>query len=512
MPRDSGGHGAEFTLQAQDISRRYPGVHALDNVNLALRAGHVHALAGLNGAGKSTLVKILSGVERPDSGSLLLHGEPVTFRNPRDAVSAGIVTIHQELSVLPNLSVAENVMLAQIASAGIKPLSWTRIRAGARDVLTRLGSSIDISVRAGELTVAQQQVVELAKAIQRDAQVILLDEPTATLPQRDVDILFSVMRRLRSHGVAMIYISHRMEEVYEIADDVTILRDGRVSGTYQVRDLGPGAIAREMVGTASTSRAFAALTSEGQPAKDADPTGEVVLQADDLSDGRRIEHISLAMHEGEMLAIAGLVGSGQSELSKCLFGARAVTRGSISVRGTDVGRLTPRRAIRFGIGLLPADRKYEGLVLGMSVRDNTTLANHARFSRFGVLRGREEAAAAKTIMSELRLKAYGISQLARTLSGGNQQKLVIAKWLIARSRVLIFEEPTRGIDVNAKTEIYALIRDFVARGGSALILSSELSEVMMCDRALVMAQGRIVGEFSHEEMASHRDALLSLFA
>lgn len=501
--------GADVVLEAIKISKSYPGVHALSNVDLSLQAGRIHALVGLNGAGKSTLVKILSGVERPDSGELQVHGTHVNFRGPRDAVAAGLVTIHQELSVLPNLSVAENVMLAAIARSEIRPISWTRIRATARSVLARLGSDLDVRLKARDLSVAQQQVVELAKALQGEASVILLDEPTATLPQRDVDILFAVMRRLRSQGTAMVYISHRMEEIYEIADSVSVLRDGHLAGTYAMADLPAGRIVREMIGTAEVDEA-AAPVNTGQSRHRT--IGEPVLEVVRVSDGKTISDISLALHRGEMLAVAGLVGSGQGELSKCLFGARKMFGGTLRINGQVIKRLTPRRAIKLGVGLLPGDRKYEGLILGMSIRDNTTLANHRRFSKFGVLLNRDESRETKRITSELRLKSYSIAQAAGTLSGGNQQKVVVAKWLVAQSRILIFEEPTRGIDVHAKQEIYGLIQDFVARGGSAIVLSSELSEVMMCDRAIVLAKGRMVGELGHDEMAADRNRLLEMFA
>lgn len=499
----------DAVLEAIDVSKTYPGVRALSHIDLTLYPGRIHALVGLNGAGKSTLVKILSGVERPDIGELRVRGTRVTFRGPRDAVAAGLVTIHQELSVLPNLSVAENVMLGTLARSELKPISWARMRSTARTVLARLGSDLDVRLRARDLSVAQQQVVELAKALQGEASVVLLDEPTATLPQRDVNILFEVMRRMRSHGTAMVYISHRMEEIYEIADSVSVLRDGRMAGTYAIADLPAGRIVREMIGTTEVAEAAATVDAGAGRVQS---IGEPVLEASDVGDGKVIADVSLTLHRGELLAVAGLVGSGQGELSKCLFGARKVSVGTLRVNGRPVKRLTPRRAIKLGLGLLPADRKYEGLVLGMSIRDNTTLANHRRFSRFGVLQNRDESRATKSITSELRLKAYSIAQAAGTLSGGNQQKVVVAKWLVARSKILIFEEPTRGIDVHAKQEIYGLIRDFVSKGGSAIVLSSELSEVMMCDRAIVMAKGRVVGELNHDEMSADRNRLLEMFA
>lgn len=508
-PWDSGARDLRAVLEAIDISKTYPGVRALSHIDLTLYPGSIHALVGLNGAGKSTLVKILSGVERPDSGEIRVRGARVVFRGPRDAVAAGMVTIHQELSVLPNLSVAENVMLGSLARSEVKPISWPRMRSKARAVLARLGSDLDVRLKARDLSVAQQQVVELAKALQGEASVILLDEPTATLPQRDVDILFEVMRRMRSHGTAMVYISHRMEEIYEIADSVSVLRDGRMAGTYRIEDLPAGRIVREMVGTTEVAEAAATVDSDSGRTRS---IGEPVLEAQRIGDGRAISDISLTLHRGELLAVAGLVGSGQGELSKCLFGARKVSAGTVRVNGQLVKRWSPRRAIKLGLGLLPADRKYEGLILGMSIRDNTTLANHRRFSRFGVLQRRDESRATKKITSELRLKAYSISQVTGTLSGGNQQKVVVAKWLVARSHILIFEEPTRGIDVHAKQEIYGLIRDFVSKGGSAIVMSSELSEVMMCDRAIVMAKGRVVGELNHEQMSADRNRLLEMFA
>lgn len=517
-------------LSAIGVCKRYPGVTALQDVSVDVAAGEVHALVGLNGAGKSTLVKILSGIERPDTGSLCLHGRTVDFRSPRDAIAAGIATIHQELSLLPNLTVAENVMMAAL-SEGLTPrVSWRRLRRETHRTLSGLGSvggELDVMSRVGDLSVAQRQIIELAKALQQQAQVILLDEPTATLPIRDVATLFGVMRRLKARGVAMVYISHRMDEIYDIADSVSVLRDGKLVGSYPIEQLPSGRIVREMVGSGSDTatrtsdlhhraKTVGAIVTSSHPelvtSAPAAAAGAPVLEAREVSDGAKLRGVSLTLHQGELLAIAGLVGSGQNELAKCLFGARRIRSGSILIKGRPQHRHSPRAAIRKGIGFLPSDRKGEGLVLAMSVMSNTTLASHGRFSRFGWLDRPRESHETVATAERLRLKMYGASQVAGTLSGGNQQKVVIAKWLVARSSILVFDEPTRGIDVRAKQEIYQLIRRFVAEGGSVLLSSSELSEIAMCDRALVLARGEIVGEMSHEEMAADRDRLIGMFA
>jgi ribose transport system ATP-binding protein len=502
-----------LALSARGLRKHYPGVHALDGVDLDIAPGEVHALVGQNGAGKSTLIKMLSGAETPDSGSISVDGHEVSFKRPRDALAAGICTIFQELSLVRHLTVAENVMLGSLPRAAGPVISWRRMRREAEEVLGRLGADLDVSRSVRSLTVAQQQLVELAKALRHDARVVLLDEPTATLPGADVERLFVVMRRLQSRGVALIYISHRLEEVYEVAQTITILRDGHCVGTCPVNELTPTEVVRKMVGRK------AGATMVGPPQLDGKlrslgkgGTDEPVLEARDLCDGSVLHDVCLTLHRGEVLGVGGLVGSGQSQLAECLFGARATSSGAIYVNGKRVRLRGPRAAIAHGVGLLPAERKSQGLVLDMSVLKNTTMVDMRQFSRLGVLRRRSEIGATRKMMAELGMKVHHPQQHAVTLSGGTQQKVVLAKWLVGRSKILLFDEPTRGIDVGAKEEIYRLIGDFVDAGGSVLLISSELPEILMCDRAIVLAQGRIAGSLAHEDMDVHGERVLEMFA
>jgi ribose transport system ATP-binding protein len=505
---------AEPLLSVRGLDKRYPGVHALQHLDLDIWAGEVHCLAGQNGAGKSTLVKMLCGAETPDAGTISVAGRPCSFRGPQEAQAAGICTIFQELSLIPNLSVAENVLLGDLPRGRIPVINWQRMRHDAQEVLARLDVAFDVSAPLHSLTVAQQQLVELAKALRRDARVVLLDEPTATLPGRDVRRLFRVMRTLQEQGVALIYISHRLDEVYKVCQRITVLRDGRLVATHRTEDITATDLVREMIGRPSSHSMVGNPEVDGVRRRvgGGRPSGEPVLQARGLGDGSVLQDIDLTVHRGEVVGVAGLVGSGQSQLAECLFGAREITEGAVAINGETVCLRSPRDAIARGVGLLPQERKRQGLVLGMSVRENTTLADLKRFSTGGVLRGRAETAATRSLMGKLKLKAYGPEQSTGTLSGGNQQKVVLARWLVGRSHVLIFDEPTRGIDVGAREEIYRLVTEFVDGGGSALLISSELSEVLMCDRVVVLAQGRVAGELPHEEIDPHGDAVLKLFA
>lgn len=503
----------EPALSTRGLEKRYPGVHALKGVDLDFLGGQVHALVGQNGAGKSTLIKMLSGAELPDRGSIAIDGHPVTFRGPHDAQAAGICTIFQELSLVPHLTVAENVMLGGLPTGRGRAVSWRRMRRKAVEILERLGANLDVDRPVRSLTVAQQQYVELAKALRREARVVLLDEPTATLPSRDVDRLFEVMRGLREQGVALIYISHRLEEVYEIAQSITVLRDGRKVGTYAIDELSAPEIVRAMIGRPSTASVIGDPEIDGRRRRlGAGGSAEVVLEARHLSDGSTLRDASLALHRGEILGVGGLVGSGQSQLAECLFGARAAVSGTILVDGQRVQLHNPREAIALGIGLLPQERKTQGLFLGMSVQQNTTVVKLQQFTRAGMLRRSAENTATRKMIDALGMKVHHPQQRAGTLSGGTQQKVVLAKWLVARSRVLLFDEPTRGIDVGAKEEIYRLMAEYVAGGGSILLISSELPEILLCDRAIVLAQGKVVGELAHDDMDTHGEAVLNLFA
>ena len=504
-------------LGVRGLSKAFPGVQALADVDWELSEGEVHGLAGSNGAGKSTLIKILSGAQRPDSGTIEIDGRPVDFHSPHDAQQAGIFTIYQELSLVPQLSVAENILLADLPQRRGGAVDWRQMRENARDALDWLGYDIDVNARVGSLSVAEQQAVELAKALHRNARILILDEPSATLPVQDVERLLGVLRTLQARGVSLIYISHRFEEVFEICSRITVLRDGQKVLTVEREQTSPADIVRAMIGRQLTSGIMGeALLAEAADSRQRPRLGtggdrtHTALSVKELGDGTAVHDVSFDLHRGEVVGVAGLIGSGQAELAACLFGDRARTSGTLAVDGRRVALRSAMGAIRAGIGLLPESRKTQGLVLGMPVEQNITLPNLAAVSRSSIIDRRRERRAAESMRDALSMKVGGLDHAAATLSGGNQQKVVLAKWLVSNAKVLIFHEPTRGVDVGAKEEIYDLIRKFVQQGGSALVMSAELSETMMCDRILVLARGRIVGEFEHDEVDPHGDAILAL--
>jgi ribose transport system ATP-binding protein len=504
-------------LAVRGLSKAFPGVQALEAVDWELAPGEVHGLAGQNGAGKSTLIKILSGAQRQDAGTIEIDGRPVELGSPSAAQAAGIFTIYQELSLVPQLSAAENILLSDLPRGRFGAVDWKRMRTTAREALEWLGFDVDVNAPAGSLPLAEQQGVELAKALHRNARVVLLDEPAATLPVQDVERLLGVLRTLQERGVGLIYISHRLDEVFEICSRVTVLRDGRKVLTVDREQTTPTEIVRAMIGrqlrSSIVGAALLAETEEthGRPRLgDGAKAEDVALEVDGLSDGSALHDVSFDVRRGEVVGVAGLIGSGQAELAACLFGDRPRTAGTIRVDGQPVALRSARQAIRAGIGLLPESRKTQGLVLGMPVEQNVTLASLGDFSRTAVLDRGKERRAATEMRDALEMKVSSLDQAAITLSGGNQQKVVLAKWLVSQARILVFHEPTRGVDVGAKEEIYDLIRRFVQRGGSALLMSAELSETMMCDRVLVLARGRIVGRFEHDEVDPHGDALLAL--
>lgn len=474
-------------LQMEQISKAFPGVQALQDVDFTLAEGEVHALVGENGAGKSTLIKILAGVHRPDTGTITLDGHPIHARSPRDMMDAGLRVIYQELNLVPGLSVAENLFLGRepirFGTRGI--VDWPAMYRQTEQILARFGLDIDPRARISRLGVAYQQIVEIAKAVSCDAQIIVMDEPTATLTQRETQKLLEIIRELKQQRVSIIYISHRLDEIRQIADRVTVLRDGRHIITAPTGQLPSDQIIRHMVGRS---------VDEFYP-KEELPRGDVLLEVDGLSRRGLCQNVSFQVHSGEILGLAGLVGSGRTEIAELLFGRRKADSGSIRVAGRRVRIRSPRHAVRYGIGLIPEDRKTDGLVLPMSVFDNATLAVLKRHSVGGIVRRRRLARMVQQVTQQLRLKAASPAHQARNLSGGNQQKVVLAKWLLRDCRVYIFDEPTRGVDVGAKSEIYRLIEDLARRGAAVLMISSDMPEVLnMSDRILVVREGQIAGE------------------
>jgi ABC-type sugar transport system ATPase subunit len=470
------------------LTKAFPGVQALRGVDLSLAAGEVRALLGKNGAGKSTLVKILSGAQQPDAGRVELAGAPVVLPSPAAARDLGIATVHQELSLVPELSVAENVLLGRWRRATPRSvlLAPRALREAARAVLDELEVDLDPATPVGRLGIAQQQTVEIARALSYRPRLLVLDEPTSSLPADEVDVLLRLVRRLAASGVAVVYVSHRMDEIPRVADSVTVLRDGRHLATRPIAEADTRTIVDLMTGGA---------VHEHRPATGTAPDGPPVLSVRDLHRGDRVRGVSLDLRAGEVVGLAGLLGSGRTELLRCLYGLDRADAGEITVDGRAYTPSGPIRALRRGIGFTPEDRKADGLALGMSVSANLVMTCLDRIRHLGLLsRGRERSIAADSC-ADLRIKAPALGTPAGALSGGNQQKIVLGKFLNAGVRVLLLDEPTRGVDVEAKDQIYALVRRLAAEGAAVLVASSELEELFLfCDRLLVLRAGRVVAE------------------
>lgn len=471
-------------LRMRAIEKTYPGVCALRAVDLDLHAGEVLALVGENGAGKSTLIKILGGAVPSDAGSVEVDGRSVQLRGPTAARRAGISIIYQEFNLVPEMTARENIFLGQEP----RRFSWLPIsqeHRHSRELFERIGVAIDPETPCRDLTVAQQQVVEIAKALSRKARIVVMDEPSAALSPRETKHLFAVIRELQAQGIGLIYISHRLNEVFEIADRVMVLRDGAHVGTRPVAELTRDRIIEMMVGR----------TLETEFPKQPAPIGLPRLAVSGLSRGRAVRGVSFEVRRGEVLALTGLVGAGRTETARLIFAADRRDAGTVSLDGRPLSLHSPRDAIAAGICLLTEDRKSQGLVLGRSVQENFGLPNMNRFAPRGLLRLRRESAAFDGYVDRMQIKLASRNQAAGTLSGGNQQKIVLAKWLERNAEVIIFDEPTRGIDVGAKYEIYLLINRLAAQGKAVLMISSELPEVLgMSDRILVMHEGRMTGE------------------
>jgi len=478
---DAGGAAVEL----RDIRKSFGGTHALRGVTFAAQAGEVTALVGENGAGKSTLLNVLSGVIPADAGEIRIGGVARELRSPKEAQAAGIAIIHQELSVLPYLSVAENVYLSRLPLRG-PFLDWARLTAECRTVLARLGVHIDPRTRVGRLSLARQQLVEMAHALALDAQVLAMDEPTASVSEDEVRNLFRVIRQLRDEGCAIIFVSHRLDEVFEIADRVTVLRDGQVVGSLPRAEANVERVVSMMVGR----------SIEQQFPKQPSMPGAPLLEVQDLWTRDLLRGVSLVVHRGEIVGLAGLVGAGRTELARAIFGADPIERGAIVLDGQPVAIHNPGDAVRLGIGFVTEDRKKSGLILNFALYRNHTLPSLAKFVRTGRLIERLELQAFARWAADLRIRARNAFQPAHDLSGGNQQKLVIAKWLERNPRLLILDEPTRGVDVGAKVEIYEIMNRLAAAGTAILMISSDLPEVLgVSDRIVVMHEGRVTGEF-----------------
>ncbi len=478
-------------LRFEAIRKAFPGVRALEDVSFGVREGSVHALLGENGAGKSTLLKILSGAYRPDGGRVLLGGCPHAFSDTAAAMAAGIAVIYQELHLAPDLSIAENMFLGHLHSRH-GWLNRAALLEGCRKQLEALGEDLDPRVKVGRLSIAQRQLVEIAKALTREAKAIAFDEPTSSLSARETERLFGVIEELRRQGRVILYVSHRMEEVYRICDAATVLRDGRHVETFaRLEGIAPDTLINRMVGRDITDIFHYQARAHGRPA----------LEVEGLEGRGLSAPACFSVAEGEILGFFGLVGAGRTELLKLIYGAEGATTGCVKVQGRRVDVNHPADAIRAGIVLCPEDRKKEGMVPVRSVQENLNLSSRRHFSRFGfwIDEGRERANAARFV-EKLAVKTPSLRQLVQFLSGGNQQKVILARWLSEGMKVILLDEPTRGIDVGAKSEIYSIIYDLARQGIAVVVVSSELPEVMgLCDRVCVMRQGRIVGAFARGE-------------
>jgi ribose transport system ATP-binding protein len=481
-------------LSLQAISKRYPGVVALDQVDFAVDAGEVRALLGKNGAGKSTLVKILSGAVHPDSGEIHVDGQPVHIDKPSDAFERRICTVYQELSLVPGLTVAENILLGRWPRQRILGLSVIDREASrkiARSALDQLEIKINLDETVSRLSVAQQQLVEIAKAISLDPRVLVLDEPTSALATSEVHVLHKVVRRLAEQGHAIIYVTHRLQEIPRVADTVTVLRDGKHIGTITAAEATPARIANMMIGSDWQRTEWG---ESGQP-------GEVKLEVRNVSRKGLLHDVSFQLHGGEVLGIAGLLGSGRTELLRAIFGLDKMDSGEIYVKGERVVNPTPITMKAHGIGLTPEDRKRQGLILVFAVQDNLTLASLDRFSVRGILQSARGTALARNMAKSLDIKTPGLGVPTRTLSGGNQQKVVVGNWLNTLPEILLMDEPTRGIDIQAKEQIFHLVRDLARQGIGVLFISSEIEEVLdVADRILIMNQGYVTGEVKPEDV------------
>ncbi|WP_298323897.1 sugar ABC transporter ATP-binding protein [Haloactinopolyspora sp.] len=486
-------------LELRDVSKSFPGALALENVDFDVRAGEVHALLGENGAGKSTLIKIMAGVHTQDEGEYVVDGRAVPVTSPRDARDLGVSVVFQELSQVASLSVAENVFFGRLPSRGAGVVDQARLHREAREYLHAVGLTVDPATRLGFLSVAQRQLVEIARALSQDAKVIAMDEPTSALSHTEIETLFHLVEQLSARGVAVVYVSHKLDELFRVSDRITVLRDGRKVAERDTERTDADELIRLMVG-----RELDSLFPR-TPASPAHP-GAPLLEVEGLTSAM-VRDVTFSVHAGEVVGFSGLMGAGRTELARALFGLDATTAGTVRVGGRTVPRHSSVQATRLGIGYVPEDRKADGLVLVSTVRANMTLAILRRLAHIGsrVNRSAERSIARDTV-ERLRIKAGSIEQQVAALSGGNQQKVMLARWLVKEDlKVLILDEPTRGIDVNSKSEIYRLVAAIAEQGVAVLVMSSELPELLsMCDRIHVMRDGRIVDGYRHDEATQEK--------
>lgn len=477
----------EIILEMKNIDKRFSGVHALKSANLELRAGEVHALMGENGAGKSTLMKVLCGIHKRDGGDVVLFGKPVNFSTIKESQEAGIGMIHQELNMMNHLTVAQNIYIGREPMIGGVYIDDKKMEEDAKKLFERIGVNIDPSAILGTLTVGKQQMVEIAKAVSKESKILILDEPTAALTQVEVEELFAIMNDLRQKGIGMIYISHRMDEINRISDRITVMRDGEYIGTLNTPETTKDEIVKMMVGRV--------IYGDKKEQSNVPEGAEVVLEVKNLNRGKEIKNVSFKLRRGEILGFSGLMGSGRTEVARAIYGADPFDSGEIFINGKKVDIKTPEIAVKNGICYLSEDRKRYGLLLDKSVAENSVLSNLDDYITMGWINDGKIEEEATRENAKLKTKTPSMQQHLRNLSGGNQQKVIIARWLLKNSDIFIFDEPTRGIDIGAKSEMYALMEELASQGKSVIMISSELAEVQrLSDRVIVMCEGRITGE------------------
>ena len=483
----------EYILEMTDICKSFSGVKVLDNVSLRVKEGEVHALMGENGAGKSTLMKILMGIYKSDSGQIAISGEPVAVTGPKDAISKGISMIHQELNPILDMEVSENIFVGrELIKPGLGKLKIVD-KTAMREETDKLFKSMDININPKTITrylsVAEMQLVEIVKAISLNSKLVIMDEPTSAITEKEVQVLFGQIKRLKEQGVAIIYISHKMDEIFKISDTITVLRDGTLAGSGKSEDLNRDKLISMMVGRE---------IKEVYPKEDT-KIGDVVLEVQNLNRGKKVRDVSFQLKKGEVLGIAGLVGSGRSELVETIFGIWPGTSGKILIHGKETSIKHPKEAIHHKIAMITEDRKQTGLNLKTTVEQNISLVSLKKLSKSGIIDKKRESEAADQYIKSLSIKAHSRKAPVASLSGGNQQKVVLAKWLLSEPDIIIFDEPTRGIDVGAKRDIYLLIGELAKKGKGIIVISSEMPEVMgISDRILVMCEGTVAGELNRE--------------
>ncbi len=485
---------SDTILSINGVSKSFPGVKALTDVTFNVQRGSVHALLGENGAGKSTLIKIISGIYKPDNGSISINGEAVSFQTPFAAQKAGVSVVHQEIKLVDTLTVAENIFLGKLSPNKIF-VDWSRVQQKAGEMITGLGVNIDPNTLVGDLTVSQQQIVEICKALTNDAKIMILDEPSATLTQNEIQILFDTIKKLKQQGITIVYISHRLEEIFEICDRLTILRDGCVVSTKEILEVDRSMLISMMVGRE---------LKEEFPKFEV-PIGEVVLEAKNICRGKILKDISFNLRKGEILGISGLVGSGRTELMRALLGVDKRASGDVYLKGELRNFRKFKEAIDAQIGFVPEDRKRQGLVLNMSVKHNITLAAMRKNSIAGFISEKMEQNTAVDFIKKLKIATPTENTEVISLSGGNQQKVVLSKWLYVDAEIIIVDEPTRGIDVGAKSEIYKLLNQLAAEGKSVIMVSSDMPELIgLCDRIYVMHEGVMKGVLDRENFSQEK--------